>query len=109
MGGIYQVGLIWNDSNTNLPDNRAVAEKRLHLLVKRLESDPELNAKYSQTIDDGLQKGYIKKLSEKELSEPTSRVWYILHHPVLNPHKPEKVRRVSDAAAKYQNRWIQTD
>ena len=28
--------------------------------------------------------------------------WYIPHHPVLNPHKPEKVRRVCNAAAKYQ-------
>ena len=24
------------------------------------------------------------------------------HHPVLNPHKPDKVRRVCNAAAKYQ-------
>ena len=100
--GRYQAGLIWKDSNANLPDNRAVAERRLHLLEKRLESDPELKAKYSQTIDDDLQKGYIKKLSEKELSEPTPRAWYLPHHPVLNPHKPDKVRRVSNAAAKYQ-------
>ena len=100
----YQVGLIWRDSNSDLPDNRAVAEKRLHLLEKRLESesDPELNAKYRQSIDDDLQKGYIKKLSERESSEPTTRAWYLPHHLVLHPHKPGKVRRVSDAAAKYQ-------
>ena len=100
--GRYQVGLIWKDLNTNLPDNRAVAERRLHLLEKRLKSDPELNVKYRQTIDDDLQKGYIKKLSEQELSQANPRVWYLPHHPVLNPHKPGKVRRVSDAAAKYQ-------
>ena len=100
--GRYQVGLIWKNSNTNFPDNRAVAERRLHLLEKRLESDPELNAKYSQTINDDLQNGYIKKLCEKELLEPTHRVWYLPHHPELNPHKPEKVRRVSDVAAKCQ-------
>ena len=88
----YQVGLIWKDSNTNLPDNRAVTVRRLHLLEKRLEGDPELNAKYSQTIGDDLQKGYIKKLSEKELSVPTPRVWYLPHHPVLRPHKLEKVQ-----------------
>jgi len=76
--GRYQVGLIWKNLNTNLPDNRAVAERRLHLLEKRLESDPELNAKYRQTIDDDLQKGYIKKLSEQELSKPgakSSQIW----------------------------------
>ena len=42
--GRYQDGLIWKDLNTKLPDNRAVAERRLHLLEKRLESDPDLNA-----------------------------------------------------------------
>ena len=100
--GRYQVGLIWRDSNSDLPDNRAVAEKRLHLLEKRLENDPELNAKYRQTIDDDLQKGYIKKLSERESSEPTTCAWYLPHHQVLHPHKPGKLRQVSDAAAKYQ-------
>ena len=100
--GICQVGPIWKDLNTNLPDNRAVAERRLQLLEKLLESDPELNAKYRQTIDDDLQKEYIKKLSEQELSEPSPCVLYLPHHPVLNYHKPGKVRRVSDAAAKYE-------
>jgi len=50
----YKVGLIWRDSNSDLPNNGAVAEKRLPLLEKRLQSDPELNVKYTQTIDDDL-------------------------------------------------------
>mgnify|MGYP000497766209 CR=1 FL=1 len=100
--GSYQVRLIWKDFNTNLPDNRAVAERRLHLLEKRLESDPELNAKYRKAIDDDLQKGYIKKLPEQELSQANRRVWYLAYYPVLSPHKLGKVRRVSDAAANYQ-------
>ena len=28
--------------------------------------------------------------------------WYVPHHPVINPHKPEKVRRVCNAAANYK-------
>ena len=100
--GRYQVGLIWKDLNCNLPHNRAVAERRLHLLDKRLESDPELNAKCRQPIDDDLQKGYIKKLPEQELSQANPRVWYLAYYPALNPHKPGKVLRVSDAAANYQ-------
>ena len=96
--GGYQVGLIWNDSIIDLPDNRAVAEKGLRLLEKRLENDPELNAKYRKTIDNHLQKGYIKKLSEQESSEPTTRALYLLHHAVIHPHKAGKVRRVCDVA-----------
>ena len=38
--GRYEVGLIWKDSSTALPNNRVVAEKRLELLDKRLEKDP---------------------------------------------------------------------
>lgn len=60
-----------------MPDNRAVAERRLHSLEKCLESEPDLNAKYRQTIDDDPQKGDIKKLSEKQSSEPTLRLWYL--------------------------------
>ena len=41
MGGI-KLDLSGENSNSDLPDNRAVAEKRLHLLEKCLESDPEL-------------------------------------------------------------------
>jgi len=44
-----------------------------------------------------------KKQSEQEFSEPTPHVWYPHHYPVLNPHKPGKVHRVSNAAAKYQD------
>lgn len=86
-----------------MPDNRAVAERRLHLLEKRLESDPELNAKYRQTRDDDRPKPYIEKLPEQELSQPNPRVWYLPHHPVLSPHK---VCRVSDTAAKYQGTYL---
>ncbi len=102
--GRYQVGRIWRDSNSDLPDNRAVAEKRLRLLEKRLK----LNAKYRQTIDDDLQKGHIKKLSEQELSEPATCAWYLPHHPVPHPQKSGKVRRDSDAAAKYQGTSLMT-
>ena len=29
-------------------------------------------------------------------------VWYVPHHSVLNPHKPDKVRRVCNAASKFR-------
>ena len=47
--GRYEVGLIWKDAAKSLPDNRALARKRLELLEKRLERDPQLKAKYTET------------------------------------------------------------
>ena len=43
------------------------------------------------------------KFKKTELNETRDNLqWYLPHHPVINPHKPEKVRRVCNAAAKYQ-------
>ena len=58
--------------------------------------------KYTETIENDLQKGYIKKLEDQELVETDAREWYLPHHAVVHPHKPGKVRRVSDAAARCQ-------
>ena len=55
-----------------------------------------------KTIDRDLEKGYIKRLTKEETADQAKRMWYLPHHPVLNPNKPGKVRCVCDAAAKYQ-------
>ena len=50
-----------------------------------------------------LQNGYVRKLEERILGETKNeRQWYVPRHPVINPHKPEKVWRVCNAAAKYK-------
>ena len=46
-----------------------------------------------------LHKGYAEVVPE-EKRDSSNRVWYIPHHPVLNPNKPDKVRIVYDCAAK---------
>ncbi|XP_068728886.1 uncharacterized protein [Montipora capricornis] len=49
-----------------------------------------------------MKKGYIKRLTKEEVVAPVARKWYLPRHPVVNPKKPGKVRRVCDAAAKFQ-------
>ena len=36
------------------------------------------------------------------MKNPSEKEWYLPHHPVLNPNKPGKVRRVCNAASKYK-------
>ena len=105
--GHYKVPLLWKDQNIQLPNNRFVAIHRLGLLEKRLQRDPELDEAYKKTIDTDLEKGHIKRLTKEETSDQAKRTWYLPHHPVLNPNKPGKVRRVCDAAAKYQGVFIE--
>ena len=76
---------------------------RLGLLEKTLQRDPELREAYRRTIETDLAKGYIKRLTKEETADQAKCAWYLPHHPVLNTNnKPGKVRRVSDAPAKYQ-------
>ena len=50
-----------------------------------------------------MKKAYVSILSKDELSATEKGpVWYVPHHPVLNPHKPDKVRRVCNAASKFR-------
>ena len=59
-------------------------------------------ANYKKTIDIDMEKGYIKRLTKEEAAVPVTCKLDLPHHPVINPKKPGKVRRVSDATAKFQ-------
>lgn len=53
-------------------------------------------------MDDLVKNGHARKVPKDRLDHPVGAVWYLPHHPVLNPNKPDKVRVVFDCAAKYQ-------
>ena len=99
----YQMELPWKSQQPSLPNNRALAEHRLKLLRKTLCRDPDLFGKYLSVIDDYLHKGYCEKVPDSSLSCADGMVWYLPHHPVLHPEKPDKTRIVLDCAAKYAN------
>ena len=86
-----------------MSNNFASALGQLRGLKRRLDSDQSLKQRYSDTIASDLKKGYVSILSSDELAETSNQpVWYVPHHPVLNPHKPDKVRRVCSAASKFR-------
>ena len=49
-----------------------------------------------------MRNGHARKVPRDRLDHPVDVVWYLPHHPVLNPNKPGKVRVVFDCAAKHQ-------
>ena len=99
--GHYEMGLLWKDKDTHLPNNRTVAELRLRHLKRRLQRDPQLKQLYAAAMNDYIKKGYAKQLTRNEEITKGAKTWYLPHHPVINPHKPGKVRAVFDAASKY--------
>ena len=54
-------------------------------------------------MEDMLQKGHAEKVPTEKLNRSDGRIWYIPHHGVYHPQKPDKIRVVLDCAAEYQN------
>ena len=57
---------------------------------------------YQKTLDTDIEKVYVKPVTP-------SRVWYLPHHPVTNPNKPGKVRRVSNAASVFKGNSLNSN
>ena len=90
------------EDNIELPNNYFSALVQLKSLKKRLTKDQTFREKYSSTIKEDLDKGYVVRVKDAHKVESRSeREWYLPHHPVVNPNKPGKVRRVLNGAAKF--------
>ena len=58
-----------------------------------------MKERYHQSIEGDIKKNYVRKLTREEAALPSPVKWYLPHHPVINPRKPERLRRVYDASA----------
>ena len=104
--GHFQVGLPWREKPVKFPNNKPMAERRLDSLKRQLKKDGELFDKYKRAMQDYIDKGHAERITEKELEEKSSKIWYLPHHPVTHRLKPEKVRVVFDCAAKYEGQSL---
>ena len=75
-------------------------ERRGLLLKKRLLRDKGMSEKYKATMTDYIEKCHAERIRKEELEVNDRPVWYLPHHPVTHPLKPDKVRVVYDCAAK---------
>ena len=98
--GHYQFDIPFKSYSPELPENRVVAEKRLHSLKRRLQGDPGLLEMYKNGIKDLLDKGFAEVVDDEDDASDGYR-WYLPHHSVVNPNKP-KIRIVFDGSAEYQ-------
>ena len=95
--------MLWSSPRSSLPNNYRSAVKQFLSIDNRLAKNTELIAAYSDTIRTDKNSGYIRTLEPIELLETRNETqWYLLHHPVINPNKPSKVRRVCNAASEFE-------
>ena len=96
--GHYELAIPFRNRPPDLVNNRCMAERRLQSLGKRLQGDTQLKLKYSEGMKDLVAKKYAEIVNEDELAH-NGTVWYLPHHPVYHPMKPEKLRIVFDCAS----------
>ena len=96
--GLYQLPIPFKQPNPHLPKTRAMAEKRLSGLRKRLEHNQTLRQQYGQEMEKLLDKAHVIRVPTDQLNRDDGLVQYLPYHPVINPNK-EKPRIVFDCAA----------
>lgn len=98
--GYYEMPLPFKKGNPILPNNRRAAMGRLIGLKSQLLKRPRYKDHYMTFMKEILDRGDAEKVPAGELDISTS--WYIPHHGVYHPKKPDKVRVVFDCSARYQ-------
>ena len=101
--GKYEVGIRWKDNNPSLPNNRALAIARMINMERKFKRDPKFHEMYTATINYYIKQGHGIKVTSEKSERPSSIINYLPHHRVSNINKPERVRVVFDAGAKFEN------
>ena len=99
--GHYELPLPLRNESLALPNNEKLAAHRLQQLKLRFRRDEKYKKDYSVFMNDMIKKGYAEKIPKNEVKQD-GRIWYLPHHGVFHPHKPDKIRVVFDCSAEYK-------
>ena len=107
VNGHYQLPLLWKvKGNFMLSNNISSAQKRMFNLKRRLLNDDSLGQKYAEVINTYVTKNNARIVPQEKPEGKRNMTWYLPQHPVVNVHKPEKVRVVFDCVAWYNGRSL---
>ena len=99
----WKVKYPWIKDPNQLPDNRATAEAVLKSTEKRLKRNPKHAEVYQSQIQDMVQRGAARKLTEEEMHSYSGPVHYVSHHEIVKPDsKSTPCRIVFNASANYK-------
>ena len=98
----YEMPLPLKEEGLKLPNNRTLALSRLERLKQRLKRDRKYRDHYEAFMKEMIDKGQAERVPDDELQLTNGRVWYIPHHGVYHPQKPDKILVVFDASAEFK-------
>lgn len=84
----------------HLPDNKKLAEIRLSHLQRKFYRDEEYKKDYTRYMKEVIERGDAEEVHKDGTH---GEQWYIPHHGIYHPKKPEKLRVVFDCSAKYSS------
>ena len=93
--------LPFRHQNVNLPNNREQTFKRMLWQKKKMIQNEKYRNDYVAFINDMIEKGYAEKVPGGSLRTDANNAWYIPHHGVYHPEKPEKIRVIFDCSARF--------
>ena len=99
----YEMPLPLRESLPELPNNKLQAMRRLERLKCRLKKDEKYRRHYFSVMNELIKRGYVERVPEHELSNESETAWYIPHHGIYHPQKPDKLRVVFDCSASYHS------
>jgi hypothetical protein len=91
--GHYELPLPFRNIDVSMPNNR-------HQAIMR--ANQKYHNDYTVFINNLLTKGYAVQIPSNHLRNDTGKVWYLPHHAVYHPMKPNKIRVVFDCSASYE-------
>ena len=96
--GHYQLPLPFKEQIMDVPNNKSLAIKRVFSLKKKLQTNKKMHEDYCTFMKNIFDKGFAEKCDS---SSENGKTWYLPHHGVYHPKKPNKIRVVFDCSAKY--------
>ena len=97
--GHYEMPLPFRDDMPSLPKNKEVALRHLQCLRKRFHKDKRYCNKYTAFMRDLVDNKFAEKVAAEDIIVRNGYEWYLPHHGVYHPRKPQKLRVVFDGSA----------
>ena len=64
--------------------------------------DQQFYDDYVKFMENIIEKGYAKKVALSHLEIEEDKAWYLPHHGIYHPKKPDKIRVVFDCTCQYK-------
>ncbi|XP_043241053.1 uncharacterized protein LOC122391322 [Amphibalanus amphitrite] len=101
VNGRYEIPLPLRNAGA-FPSNKQQAERRAEGLRKRMLQSEKYLTDYKKFVNELVERDYAEKVSKENRGAHLGRTWYMPHHGVYHPMKPQKIRVVYDCSASYK-------